>query len=322
MRRVLSSIFVFILSAGLSLAQTVSDPLFQSAKSIYDAAQSKSADQRQTDYESVAGLLNLIVQTQPQSDLARSIQAQAVIDGLDVAVVSAAARSARPELALPSAPLVPSPQAGTLAAQQAPQIGNGLAPAPGVDPLALQPQRSEKEIVQDLQTTLNTLGCGAGTPDGVAGKKTRRAFGRFLKLTASPIPAEDYATEGAVQAVRQAIATHGADICNARWAFANAPYAMGQNWGFRADCQLLFRKVRVTGSMDLNVIDNQRFNGTIRNSRGYNGRISGSVRGNSVSAVMNWSNGLRETATLYMSRNSLTVSGKNSSGCDVVAWKS
>ena len=56
-----------------------------------------------------------------------------------------------------------------------------VAPTPVQPPAQEIKKISKKEIVSNIQTELNRLGCNAGSIDGIVGRKTRDALYRFVK---------------------------------------------------------------------------------------------------------------------------------------------
>ncbi|URF48101.1 hypothetical protein [Dinoroseobacter shibae] len=74
----------------------------------------------------------------------------------------------------------------------------------------------------------------------VVGRRTQAAFARFLRLLGAKHAEAALATEAALASIRGV----SDPICTARWVVANAPEKLAGSWGFRANCQTLFRKVR------------------------------------------------------------------------------
>jgi peptidoglycan hydrolase-like protein with peptidoglycan-binding domain len=305
-------------------AQDAAQGIFQAAVALYRDAEARPDDTRLDDYRSVRRLLDLIVTSHPGSDLAVQILLQQNIEGLDVAALDRALSEAPDAAAIvPEAQNDPATAAGV---QPGPAIVDpfaAAAPLPGVDPVS-QPlaepvpaARSETEIVRDMQTELNRLGCNAGGADGVAGPRTRAAFRMFLRNTGSPTGEDTLATEAALAEVR-AVSDR---VCSLRWVSRTAPERLSGSWGYRADCQMVFRRVRITGTLDMRYQGDGQFTGTARNSLGERGSAAARVSGNAVSTLLSFPTA-RVQGNFVTSTSSMSMSGRDSNGCDVVAWKS
>lgn len=315
----LIAVILSLSSMSLS-AQDAATGIFSGAKVLYEAAQAKPPEQRIEDYRGIRRLLDLIVNEHPSSDLAVSILLQERIDGVDVAAVDAvleeadAAASPSQEIVSPVTEQSGTPLQSSAGVESSTNETAIVAAAP--TPQVFTPLRSEKEIVADLQSELNRIGCGAGTADGVPGQRTRTAFSLFVQMSGSRLLDSDLSTEDAVAAVRAV----EEPICTSRWAVNNAPVLLSGNWGYRADCQLLFRKVRITGSMNMRYSGSGQYSGDARNSLGERGPIYASISGNTVRTRIDFPRS-KISSSLSTSSRSMSLSGKDSNGCEIVAWK-
>ncbi len=235
---------------------------------------------------------------------------------------------------------------GTTAKPQAaaPQDGTRLGGATGSNTLALSPTqlgtlfglelpgagkdagalsqdgpRDEKTIIRETQEELNRVGCRAGRPDGVPGRRTKRALRHFLLTTSSAFSEDDLGSEAVLAAIR---ATSD-PVCSLRWVIRNAPLASLGPWAFVSECQLLFRKLKITGTINYKVVDANRITGTIHNSLGQTGYFTATVSGIHISTRINWPRaGIVTTATGTASSKSFAYHGRDSQGCTFSAWKS
>lgn len=138
-------------------------------------------------------------------------------------------------------------------------------------------------LVRETQAALNAVGCDAGTPDGIAGPRTRAAFAAFLDATGSDMRPEALGTERARNAVRDATGR----VCRAAAPAPGGPSpspATGPDltgtWSFRANCALF---ITTTGTMRLSRNGPRAFRGPIRDSLGQNGRIEFTLNGRAIS---------------------------------------
>ncbi|WP_209506694.1 MULTISPECIES: peptidoglycan-binding domain-containing protein [unclassified Ruegeria] len=295
-----------ILSAILCLplhAQSGADGILIAARTIYESAASKDEANRRAEYSSVRQLLDLVLEQHPGSDAALGIMLEETVAGIDVAELNRALAAQAQTDESPST--AASVDAETTTAEQSVTVEAALVPA-----------RPEKEVVKDIQTELNRVGCSAGTADGVAGRKTRSAFEDFLFYSGTALSLEDLATEAAVSALQGTLDP----VCTSRWLAANAPDKLAGTWGYRADCKMLFGKARITGAMRLGMNAPGKYQGPISNSLGENGTIYATVSGNAVNTQINWPR-QKTTSQLYTSTRSTSLSGKDSNNCDVVAWR-
>jgi len=199
-------------------------------------------------------------------------------------------------------------------------------PDAGLDP-APEPADS-RDILRQSQSHLNTLGCNAGTPDGIMGPRTREAFRRFLTASGVALDAGDLGTARALEAIRARSGT----ICN-QVAAAPAPrppeaapvealaqpapeapvYSMVGSWTWSATCPL----GQVSGTSVYRSAGGNAFTGTFTGSAGP-GTTRGTLNGRSYSATetFGWST---NTANGTLSADGRTLSLTVSNGCRVTA---
>lgn len=302
-RTTLLAVAIAIATSAPLHAQPEVDAILAAATAIYESASAKEEAERRTEYESVRRLLDLVLEQHPGSDAALGIMLEDVVGGIDVAELNRSLAASK------------EPTETISTEEQVEPDQEGEQPAASLEE-AIVPARPEKEIVMDVQTELNRVGCSAGTVDGVAGRKTRSAFEDFLSFSGIALSLEELATEAAVSALQGTIDP----VCTSRWLAANAPDKLAGTWGYRADCRILFGKVRITGTMRLGMNAPGKYQGPISNSRGENGTIYATVSGNAVNTQINWPR-QKTTSQLYTSTRSTSLSGKDSNNCDVVAWR-
>ncbi len=273
-------------------AQDPAEGIFRGALAIYQSAQSKPADEQTTDYVNVRRLLDLIVKDYSESDLSVRILLQDNIDGLDVSDVDQ-------KLALASSAAVSQPTVSTA--------------QPSTVPM---PALSEREIVKEIQSELNRLGCGAGKADGVVGQRTRAALDGFNLVVPTPSTVDSAFTMATLGTLRGTIDP----VCSSRWQITNRPNLLAGIWGYRADCKTLFRTIRITGSITLNRNASGQFSGSAHNSLGERGSAFASISGTRVQTNVKYPR-QSITASLNTSTKSTSLSGRDSNGCTIVAWK-
>ncbi len=350
MRKFLLSSAICLCICGPVAAAGPEEGLFNAAKTMIANAQTLPEQEKIAAYKSAKGLLDLVGGSYPTTDIGQAILAEDVVGGIDIGALNEAIAnnsfegvdpvlldigdtivtnrpSEKPVQVEPVAPPSDEAPAGSVAAlvpEVEPEIPEKtdetiavLEPMEDQASLAeVSPARSEKEIVKDVQTELNRIGCNAGSADGVAGRKTKAAFEDFLIFANSDLDSEMLATEEAAAELHNATDP----ICTSRWLAVNAPAKLQGSWSFRADCQLLFKKVRINGEMRLEMTAPGRYQGPVSNSLGERGTIYAVVSGNAVSTQINWPR-QTTTARLFTSTRSASLSGKDSNNCAVVAWK-
>ncbi|WP_323772139.1 trypsin-like peptidase domain-containing protein [Antarctobacter sp.] len=190
-----------------------------------------------------------------------------------------------------------------------------------------QTPQSRRDILRQSQAHLNTLGCDAGTPDGITGPRTREAFRRFLAASDVALEVGDLGTAQALDAIRARSGTVCAPVVvapkpvsrDAEPVAAPAPaaptYSIAGTWRWTATCPLGV----ATGTTVYRSAGGNAFTGTISGSSGA-GSTRGVLNGRSFSGtetfgwVTNAANG-----TLSKDGRSLSLSVSN--GCSVSARK-
>ncbi|MGJ8586222.1 MAG: peptidoglycan-binding domain-containing protein [Marinosulfonomonas sp.] len=292
-------------------------------KALYAAAQAKPEEDRLNDYLGVRRLLDLIVKEHPSSDLAVGILLQDTIDGVDIAAIDAAIKSSKEETESTASSDTETANASGEANSAVSPGTSQVAPLPTPDSAAVktelsEPVRTEKEIVLDIQTELNRVGCAAGTPDGVSGRKTRAAFSSFIKESGVDLSEDDLATEKAVAALKVQEGT----ICKVRTMASTSASALAGSWGFRSDCPGFgSRVIRNTGSMNMAYQGNNTLRGPARNKQGNTGSAVIQFQGTRTAATIIKFGFVTVKGNLTRSNSNMTISGTGSNNCKIVAWK-
>lgn len=302
-----------------SIAQDEAAGIFAGAKALYTIAQTKSPEERLDDYHGIRRLLDLIVEGHPSSDLAVGILLQDAIEGLDVAAVDAAlAKSGSTERTESKAP-----ETTGLSPPSLPIESDSAAAVPPLKsdeevPQLEIPLRTEKEIVLDVQTELNRLGCPAGTADGVVGRRTRAAFSNFIKDSGVDISEDEMVTEEAVAVLKAQEGT----VCKVRTMASTSASALAGNWGFRSDCPGFGNRIiRNTGSMNLTYRGDNTLRGPARNEQGNTGSAVIQFQGTRTAATIIKFGFVTVKGNLKRSTSNMTISGTGSNRCKIVAWK-
>ncbi|MCL6282045.1 caspase family protein [Ruegeria sp. 2012CJ41-6] len=177
----------------------------------------------------------------------------------------------------------------------------------------------QRNVMRDTQVALNALGCSAGGADGVAGPRTRRAFGAYLRDSGSDLGADDLGTAHALEELQG----HNGTICKV--AVAPTPalkpktttLSMAGTWNFKATCALL---VKVTGQVRYTRAGGNKYNGKLADSLGQKANTVIYLNESQLSGT-DYFPGITVTwrGRLAPDGNSFTANG--STGCAVYAWR-
>jgi len=327
--------------AVLGLAITVRPVLagpekayLKSAQIIFDSAQQQEGVLRLQAYRKVREILDRIVADFPTSDTAVRVMLRDNIDGLDVAALDAAlvgipqtGRGSPLEVeegaganleADGEADAQPATEAAIIREDVAgkPETPENVATNATRSPKLAKPERYEIEIVKDIQTELNRLGCGAGSVDGVVGGNTRAAFSEYIRASGSKLVMEDLATETVVLELEAA----AAPICDPSARVSSARLA--GSWGWRTDCPGFGNRiVRNRGTMTLRHVGNGRLEGPARNQQGNRGNGVLKISGDRADAYIKYGFAVVRARLQRTSGSRYTLVGTGTRNCKVVAWK-
>ncbi len=300
------------------------EALFNTANIIYQSAETQTPELQQLSYDSVRQILDQIVTEYPASDLAVRILLEDTINGLDVAAVNTALdeTAAQEVIAAPDTALeVAAPESSPEAASNVEDIQTlelAALPMDLVAPAPELPPRSEVEIVTDLQTELNRIGCPAGPADGVVGRKTRSAFSNFIRDSGSELTAEDLVTEAAVAELKE----QEGKVCKTRTMATTPASALAGSWGFRSDCPGFGNRIiRNRGTMRLQYTNNRTLRGRATNQQGISGSAVIQFQGSRTAATVIKFGFVTVKGNLIRSTRNMTISGTGALNCKITAWK-
>lgn len=180
------------------------------------------------------------------------------------------------------------------------------------------PARSEKEIVFDVQTELNRVGCGAGPADGVVGRRTRIAFRNFIRDAGVDLEEDALISEAVVSALKSQKGT----ICKTRTMASSSASALAGSWGFQGDCPGLGNRViRNKGRMRLKYVGNNTLKGTATNQQGISGPATIQFQGGRTAATIIRFGFVSLKGNLTRSSRNMSISGTGTRRCKISAWK-
>lgn len=194
---------------GTALPVSAQDPaqgLFAGVKALYASSQSKAEADRLEDYQDIRRLLDLIVKDYPSSDIAVKILLQDTIDGVDIGAIDAALEADEGRMETTSVELgaetnvgvAPSTKEGVSSAAilpaeggadasdaQPPNLPNSTAPSVA-NASSENALKLDRRAVRDIQARLTVLGHDPNGIDGVIGRGTRAALGRWQSTKGLP----------------------------------------------------------------------------------------------------------------------------------------
>ncbi|HOZ32210.1 MAG TPA: peptidoglycan-binding protein, partial [Tabrizicola sp.] len=283
--------------------------------------------------EKMRALLDRIVSDHPDSDLALMIVLEVSVEGVDVAALNRDLTAA-PDPTSIAAPVVPEPVAPMVEptsptpAPVAPAPTAQAGPADAVTETALA---LDDLGWRDVQARLLVLGHDPNGIDGQPGRGTRQALSTWQ--AASGVPASGYLAADhlalLVSQSQDALDLWLQDPANKERHTPPPPIELTANavngtWSFTATCgkNSAFPGQTITGAMKLALGSGRSVAGTVRNSQGFNGKVSGQIDGRRMSGVINW--GLLLGKVSFSGRiaaQSLSFSGQDSNGCRLKARK-
>ncbi len=283
--------------------------------------------------EKMRALLDRIVSDHPDSDLALMIVLEMSVEGVDVAALNRDLAAA-PDPTSAAAPVVPEPVAPVV--EPTSPTPAPVAPAPtaqaGPADAATETALALDDLGwRDVQARLLVLGHDPNGIDGQPGRGTRQALSTWQ--AASGVPASGYLAADhlalLVSQSQDALDLWLQDPANKERHTPPPPIELTANavngtWSFTATCgkNSAFPGQTITGAMKLALGSGRSVAGTVRNSQGFNGKVSGQIDGRRMSGVINW--GLLLGKVSFSGRiaaQSLSFSGQDSNGCRLKARK-
>lgn len=161
--------------------------------------------------------------------------------------------------------------------------------APSTDPVATAPApvapaapagpdpRSREDIICATQAELARIGCNAGPPDGVAGRRTDTAlrFYAMLKGWGDTLPGEIGS-----DTLLAALEVEDERVCSSHWIAVHEPMAFSGDWSFSMQCR---DNLGASGSAILVVEPSGLVRGAITNQSGQTRKVSGKINANRFS---------------------------------------
>lgn len=304
--------------AGNRLRHTCDTLPGNSGSPVIDAGSQKviglhHAGSRAGDVNFAVPMADILAQSQVLKAVAKAPEVPEAKDGAD--------RDAERALAAALAELE------KLRAEKAEQdVAVQAKPVEAADPVPEPEDR--REILRQSQLHLNTLGCDAGTPDGIMGPRTREAFRRFVAATDAALEVGDLGTARALEVIK----ARSGRICRQVAAAvpepgAGAPrepaqatppapvYSMVGTWSWSATCPL----GTATGRTVYRSAGGTAFTGTISGTSG-TGTTRGALNGRSYSATetFGW---VTSSANGTLSKDGRALTMSVSNGCRVTARK-
>jgi len=275
----------------------------------------------------IRDLLDQIVDEHPESDLALEIILKMPIDGIDPAEIDRklAALAVPPPAPVTSPPIAPPPDVPP------PEVPAPEVPAPVADLASETLLALDRQAWRDVQARLLVLGFDPNGIDGQPGQGTRRALSEWQSgfgLPSSGFLASEHLSrliqqsQGALDIwlqVPENLALHTPPpplLLTSR--------NVGGNWDFTATCgkNSSFPGQTITGVLSIDLVGARSITGTIRNSQGMNGRVSGRLDDRRMSGEINWGLLLgRVSFSGQIASQSLNFSGSDSNGCRLRARK-
>jgi peptidoglycan hydrolase-like protein with peptidoglycan-binding domain len=189
----------------------------------------------------------------------------------------------------------------------------------------------DKQAVRDIQVRLMLLGLDPNGIDGVMGRGSRAAI-RVWQETVGAEPTgymnlQQYEalkeqSEGALE--KWLTLDENAELHKQPPVIAMGPNNVPGNWRYTSRCGSDSRLGRMTiiGTLSMQHVGGGNYKGTLSNSQGQSARVTATLRGRTVSMVVNF--GLlygRVNSTGRVDEHQLVVRGRDSNGCTFVASK-
>ncbi|MGQ0566100.1 MAG: peptidoglycan-binding domain-containing protein [Gemmobacter sp.] len=304
----------------------------------------------------IRDILDRIVADHPATTLAADVLFGNPVGGIDVAVIDRRLREARKArqaalTVLAASAAAPAPAApDTSAALEAPppQVGPASSdvanPPPVIGsagdvaaPLAPATELSEaamaldKQAIRDIQARLLVLGFDPNGIDGEAGRGTRAAISAWQESVALPVT-------GFIDVAQRQRLTSASQRALSEWLalpenqkLYNPPppvplsaESVSGDWTFATSCgsKSRFPGRKMSGAMRIQLAADGSFSGPVRNSQGFEGTISGQLRGRSVEGRIEM--GILVGNPRFTGRvrdDSLTIVGRDSNGCSLTVRK-
>lgn len=197
-----------------------------------------------------------------------------------------------------------------------------VAATPANPPSESPRETDRRAIIRETQTALNAAGCSAGSADGIAGPRTRRALRSFIAETGADLRVEQLGTKAMLRTVKE----HGSAACSTPRAQASdtpasapgtATLNIAGTWQFRASCPLF---IKTTGSVRYARTGANSYRGVLNDSLGQTATVQVKQSGQSLKLTLYWPHVTTyANGTLAADGNSYSDVGSN--GCNATAWR-
>ncbi len=205
--------------------------------------------------------------------------------------------------------------------------------------------KERREIIRMTQERLNALGCKAGKADGILGRRTRAAFGRFAEVNDTDLTADALGYASALRAVmadrlvacpvvvagtgRQSPATGGGSGSaassgasggsgTAQAAPAAAPaLSLAGTWSFSAKCALF---IESKGTVRFRHVSGNFYQARISDNLGNKGTAEVYLNGRTINST-EYFPGVTNTFVGRLSPDGQSYSGSGSNTCAVYAQR-
>jgi Caspase domain len=206
--------------------------------------------------------------------------------------------------------LHPSVEGATLSSSM-PQPDPPPVVAPLSAPVALpDPEpRSREDIIRATQAELGRIGCNAGLPDGLAGRKTATAlrFYAMLKGWGEDLPGEIGSDD-----LLAALEVESERVCASRWIAEHVPMALSGDWSFSMQCA---NNLGAEGSAILVVEPSGAVRGAVTNAQGQTRALSGRITPDRFSGEIDGRGDPPLSFDLALSDYATSMEGTDSFGC-------
>lgn len=211
------------------------------------------------------------------------------IDGDYVLNRLAADTSLQGTVVLPDAVAVPQPQTA-------------------LSTVAAAPPRTTAEIVMSTQAELVRLGCNAGVPDGVSGRRTRAALDFYAMVKGWPTLPGEIGSDTLLAALE--IETER--VCASGWIASRVPMALSGDWVFTMRCP---NGLGADGSAILAVDAKGNVRGAVTNQTGNSRELSGTIGGGVFSGQIDGGTDKPLRFDLGLSQYETRMEGTDAFGC-------
>lgn len=360
MKRHFLSTAVLLFLSGPLAASGPEEGLFNAAKTMIANAQSMAEEEKIATYRAAKDLLDLVKASYGTTEIGKGINYGEVVNGIDIGALNRVVQNgsiidADPVLVeigdtivtniVPEEPVqidevaeTPVPEAPEASRAQSDAAllaplgdggtSNGLVPLDPPNGISQGGANSSttfnnidsKEIMRLTQSALNDLQCNVGSPDGVAGRKTRAGYRSFLKAKGF---SEGNMPLGSTELLKVLQGLSG-KVCELPKAIPLRPSNISGQWSYRSKCgpRSKLPNKTINGALALAHRGGGNYAGRIKNSQGLIGDVSLRLSGRSVQGTVNWGFFFGRTSfSGSVAKEALVLYGRDSLGCRMTVRK-